>query len=372
MVSDVDNIYESLELLHKEGKHQRSHLSYLTTREIYNFIKSNRSSKNVAESGRTIFDFSHIFSVALGWKQFQQVYTFHPKLIEELYNIDVHNDKFATISREEIEFLPCFNFYVEQDIMTKNTLYNGFFVYFDEINKTDSYGQIHVLLLKNFDGVPRIPINNLPMYADYYNLTLLYNYDKMKIVESSTGKVYECEVEPIEALRMLNPITFKEMGDDAAMEMLTHITQIITYLCATNADFTRTKKPSKKPDLKRTHITDAESEKWTLGSNFYHDFDRPPQAGVYKRTRYADENEEHEVIYINEPKEITEPTERRKGYHVRPHMRRAHWKYYWYGKKDGSEERVKRRKFVSAVFINAQNEELIVPTIEELNYKYRF
>lgn len=98
MVSDVDNIYESLELLHKEGKHQRSHLSYLTTREIYNFIKSNRSSKNVAESGRTIFDFSHIFSVALGWKQFQQVSILPAATISSNNSVIVFSTSTKTLS----------------------------------------------------------------------------------------------------------------------------------------------------------------------------------------------------------------------------------------------------------------------------------
>lgn len=52
-------------------------------------------------------------------------------------------------------------------------------------------------------------------------------------------------------------------------------------------------------------------------------------------------------------------------------MRKAHWTHYWYGKKDGSEERVRRRKFVSAVFVNAANEDVALPTREKITY-YRF
>ena len=187
-------------------------------------------------------------------------------------------------------------------------------------------------------------------------------------MSEETGEIFEAETEPKELLRMYNPNTFNELGDDGAMELLTHINQIITYLCATNADFSITKKPTKKHDIKRTRITDAEAEKWTLGANIYRDYGAPPSIGVDSRKREVDNPNIITIDIGEEPKETT--TIRKTGYHVRPHMRRAHWKHYWYGKKDGSEERVRRRKFVSAVFINAQDEDLILPTVEVIKYRF--
>ena len=363
------DLYEKFEEMHKAGKAERSPYTYLTTDEIAKYLYSHLNLSKMSDSiGQEIKNIAFLASVALGWKQFQQVYNFHPALLDELFNIDITNDKYATISRDEIPFLPCHNFFVEMPITIKDKSFMGFFVYFDMVNQIDQVDQIRIVLLNDtMNQMQRDPNNGYLLQFDYYVISLLYDYKTFNILSQETGEVFEIETAPKELLRMYNPNTFKELGDDGAMELLTHINQIITYLAATNADFSRTKKPTKKPDIKRTHITDAEAEKWTLGARVYNNFGRAPSVGVYSRTR---EVENPDIITIEIEEEPKEPTTRKGGYHVRPHMRRAHWKYFWYGKKDGSEERVKRRKFVSAVFINAQDEEHILPTVEGIQYRF--
>lgn len=367
LLPNVPDIYEKLDEIHKAGKDQRSPYTYIRTDEIEEFILQHYKTNDRAVRHQ-IKNISFLASVAVGWKQFQQVYSFHPALLEELFNIDITNDKYATISRDEIPYLPCHNFFVELPITIKEKSFMGFFVYFDMVNQIDQVDQIRVVLLNdNMNQMERNPDNGYLLQFDYYTISLLYDYKTFNILSKETGEVFEVETEPKEILKMYNPRTFEELGEDGAMELLTHINQIITYLAATNADFSRTKKPTKKPDIKRTHITDAEAEKWTLGARVYNRFGCAPSVGVYSRTREVDNPN---IITIEIEEEPKEPTTRKGGYHVRPHMRRAHWKYYWYGKKDGSEERVKRRKFVSAVFINAQDEEYILPTVEGIKYHF--
>lgn len=374
LLPNVPNIYEKIEEIHKAGKDQRSPYTYIRTDEIENFILQHYKT-NDDFLRREIKNISFLAAMTIGWKQFQQVYNFHPALLEELFNIDITNDKYATISRDEIPYLPCHNFFVEMPITIKDLSFMGFFVYFDMVNQMDQMNQIRVILLNDtMKQMERMPNGYLSQF-DYYTISLLYDYDTFNVLSQETGEVFELNVEPKELLKMYNPRTFEELGEDGAMELLTHINQIITYLAATNADFSRSKKPTKKPDIKRTHITDAEAEKWTLGARVYNRFGRLPSVGVYSRTHEVEnpyvnfiDKTEDSTDYITIEEENT--TTRKTGYHVRPHMRRAHWKYYWYGKKDGSEERVKRRKFVSAVFINAQDEEYILPTVEGIKYRF--
>ena len=366
------DFYEKFEDMHQEGKAERSPYTYLTTDEIAKFMYShfdiNRISNELAQE---IKNCAFLTAVAVGWKQYQQVYNFHPALLEELFNIDIADDKYATISRDEIPYLPCHNFYVELPITIKEKSFIGFFVFFDHINEADQFDQIRIVLLNDtLYQAPRMKNNGYWAWLDYYTISLVYDYDKFRIYSQETDEVYEIDSSPKEILRMYNPRTFEELGDDGAMELLTHITQVITYLCATNADFVRTKKPTKKSDIKRTRVTDLEYEKWSIGSQLYNGRQVENRLlntvnGAYERERPITEE-----VDTDTPNEQSELYRKKVGYHVRPHMRRAHWKYYWYGKKDGSEERVKRRKFVSAVFINAHDEDIQTPTREIIKYHF--
>ncbi len=374
LVPNIEFVYEELHNLHLKGKKDRSPLTYLGFNEILSFVEEHNPSVYSNLSKADVNVIVKAFSVALGWKQFKQIYKFQPQLVEELCNIDFTDSKYETISREEIGYLPCFNFYIEQDVKIGDKNYVGFFTYFDELNIVAGEGHIHILFIADPKTLPQK--NGIPIKLDYYSIFLLYSYDFFHIHDKSTGKTFQAEIEPKEVLKLLNPVVFNELGEEEALKLISSTTQLITYLCATNADFNRVKKPTKKPDLKRVKITDAEYEVWRLGDVYitpnkkvparYTDF----KGDAYNRDRVIkteiidsveDEVESTDIEYVKA---------REKGYHVRPHMRKAHWKHYWYGKKDGSEERVKRRKFVSPVFINRTGDEIEMPTRETIQYRF--
>ena len=149
------------------------------------------------------------------------------------------------------------------------------------------------------------------------------------------------------------------------LKHLIKVNQIIAYLACENAEFTRIDKQKRKPDLKRTHITDLECETWSVGDTYAKQASRKSDI-----VRYLGDNPEaytKRKVYDSADSlsaSITEGSPRRNGYHMRPHLRRAHWHYYWYGKKDGSGERVKRRRFVHAVFIDNTGEDIEMLTRE--------
>lgn len=359
MIPETTDIYERLELLHQQGKDTRDKLFYLSSSEIEDFLytqgigKANYSELHIKKN-------ANMFTAALGWKQFQQVYKFNPALLEELFNIDISEDKYATISKEEVMYLPCYNFFVEYETTIDNIEYSGFYVYFDTTNQISETGQIHVMFVCNPKNYPRNARGVLER-VDFYGLTLIYSSDYK-----------EYQTEPFDLLYTLNTNLFQKLGPGGAMELITHITQMITYLAATNADFSRIKKPTKKPDIKRTKITDSEYEKWEIGNTIYKGHKIPTRLldatdGAYEKVESKQVEETEEV----ESKPCDGSYRRKTGYHMRPHMRRAHWKHYWYGKKDGSEERVRRRKFVSAVFIDKNtDEEIQIPTRKVVTYRF--
>lgn len=375
LLKNSENVYERLELLHQEGKEKRSPLNYLTYNEILDFIKENQSELYKRVDKGAIEDTAFTFAVALGWKQFKQVYRFNPTFLEELLDLDIEDDKNLILSRDEVLCLPCFNFFVEYEDTFWNHKYVGFFVYFDEITATDQKGQIHIIFIPD----PKIIAKNENGYLeqlDFYKLTLLYDFDYLHIVSQDTGEVLSVKVTAKEMLRAISPNVFKELGEEKALELVSRVTKIVTYLCAVNADLNRVKKPTKKPDIKRYRVSDAENEVWSIGDRYVavmgnlvnERYAGKQPEGIYERVRATLKKKETEDI----AESITESKEKRKGYHQRPHMRRAHYQYYWYGKRDGSEERVKRRLYKSAIFVNATGEDIEIPTREEIGCNYRF
>lgn len=364
LLPNETDIYERLEDLHKKGKSLRSPLIYLTAKEIEKFLHQENVNKDINI-------LNEMTAIVLGWKQFKQIYKFNPTLLDELFNIDISNDKYAIISKEEATYLPCYNFFVEHEITIGDEDFIGFFVYFsDHINKGED-GRPQVFLIHDLSKYPKEK-NGLPTNFGFFNISLLYDTDYTGTQENADKLDTPFKVDPVDILQYINPGLFNILVEDDAMELITHITQMITYLAATNADFSRIKKPTKKLDIKRTKITDSEYEKWEIGNTIYRGHKIPTRLldtadGAYERVepKQVEETEE------GESKPCEGSYRRKTGYHMRPHMRRAHWKHYWYGKKDGSEERVRRRKFVSAVFIDKNTDEDIqIPTREVVTYRF--
>lgn len=370
ILKDKENIYERFHELHIKGKERRGNVCYLTREEIFEFIKENCQGDYETypnELKNTLKLCANAISGALNWKQFQQVYRFQPELLNELWDIDFEDSKYETLSMSELEFLPCFSFYVECPMDFFDNEYVGFFVYFDTHDYlTDIYG-LQVMFISK--PIPVKYGNKATSEYNVFNMTLSYDFSSINICEKETGNTFTVKAEPKEMLRLLNPHTFKQLGEEKALEIIIKINQIVTYLACSNADFTLVKKATRKPDLKRTHISDLEHTEYRLGDTYAR-----LASGKSVNTRYLGDNPEaytkSEEVEVSENDTEREVGPHRTGYHVRPHMRKAHWSTYWYGKKDGSEERVKRRKFVSAVFVNNTGEEIEMPTREIVRLRF--
>lgn len=365
-----ENLYERLHELHLQGKEERGELVYLTREEVRDFaLKDNPNllKSNISELNRIITLACFNTAALLGWKQYKQIYRFQPQLLEELWDIDFNESKYETLSFDELQFLPCYNFFVEVPMSFHGSNYVGFFVYFDTHDYINNIFPIHVLFI---DNPPKKYYNGMDASIyDTFMITLAYDFNtfnknhfEVELDNKDTTK---------EILKTLNPHVFQQLGEEQAMEIIIKVNQIITYLACSNCDMNRIQKPKRKPDIKRTHITDMEYEVWRLGDSYY-----KLANGKEINTRYLN-TEEHAYAKHEIPEESDNPREpseyikdRRKGYHVRPHMRKAHWATFWYGKRDGSEERIKRRKFVSAVFINNTGDEIEIPTREIIKYRF--
>lgn len=370
ILKDKENIYERLHDLHIKGRERRGDVCYLTREEIFDFMKENCEfdyEKLPNEAKKMIKIGANAISGALNWKQFQQVYRFQPELLSELWDIDFEDSRYETLSMSELEFLPCFSFYVECPMDFFDNRYVGFFVYFDTHDFLNGFYGLQVMFISEPDTVKIY--DNISYQFETFNITLSYDFDEVTVNSSETGESIKVKVEPKEMLRLLNPHTFEQLGEEKALEIIIKVNQIITYLACSNADLTLVKKATRKPDLKRTRISDLEHTEYRIGDTYAR------LAGERKiNTRYLgdapDAYTKSEEVEANENSTEREVGYRKTGYHMRPHMRKAHWKHYWYGKKDGSEERVKRRKFVSAVFINQTGEEIEMPTREIVRLRF--
>lgn len=380
ILKNPENIYEKLHAEHLRLKEERGNLSYLLREDILNFIMQDNPQlfKDInAEAKEQIEIISLHCAAALNWKQFKQIYRFEPQLLEELWDIDFTEDKYETLTMAELKYLPCYSFFVEfptthnnyKGVVINNIEYKGFIFYFDYHDKVKDALTPTVLLVS--DQKTMVYNGYKSPYFDCYRINLSYNYDNLTIVSKETGENFTTEMNPKAVLNYLNPVLFKELGEENALELIIKINQIITYLACSNIDMNRIQKPKRKPDIKRTHITDLEYEVWKLGDSYY----KLPN-GKEINTRYLNTEEgayiKHEIPEESDnPRETSEfMCDKRKGYHLRPHMRKAHWASYWYGKKDGTEERVKRRKFISAVFINNTGDEIEIPTREIIRYRF--
>lgn len=382
LLKNPQNIYERLHEEHLRLKEERGNFSYLHTDDILNFILKDNPKvyEELKPEARNQIEIVSLHCAAsLNWKQFKQIYRFQPQLLEELWDIDFTEDKYEVLTMEELQYLPCYSFFVEFPLTLNNINYNGvvvgnveykgFIFYFDYNKKIPEMLTPTVLLVSDQQfmtyGGYKTP------YFDCYRINLCYNFDSLTIVSKDTGETFTAEMNAQAVLNYLNPVLFQEIGEEKALELIIKINQIITYLACSNCDMNRIQKPKRKPDIKRTHITDMEYEVWRLGDSYY----KLPN-GKEINTRYLN-TEEHAYAKHEIPEESDNPREpseyikdRRKGYHVRPHMRKAHWASFWYGKRDGSEERIKRRKFVSAVFINNTGDEIEIPTREIIKYRF--
>ena len=247
------------------------------------------------------------------------------------------------ITPKELETLPFPAFYVDAPIDSPIGKAAGFFFCYNSLeghNGTDQlvFYFVNPELAENVDKLENTPmvLFNCPIQQITYDL-----HD-----EAPNTSVWECYQKDCYIAG------FDSMSEEEKAEKLQHqkdafvllfrALQIITYLASQFADV-RENQQQKKVHKRTTTIQDKPTElrKWEVGIRM---------GGVIRAAN-------KQIEEVKEEKDQTEPKQRKAAGPKKPHSRRAHWQYYWYGKKDGAEVRYRRLKFVEATFVNFKEAE---------------
>lgn len=375
------DIFEDFAEIHEAGKATRSHHLYITTEEVFDYIVKHNPNSTWKYGAEQIRNAAIMACVAVGWKQLLQVFAFDSRLLGDIFDIDLAAEKNFALNSDAVEHLPCFNFFVEYPITIHNknndsdTYYDGFFLFFNPFDSDEHKELIHVMFVHN--SGEELPTAKCRDIIDVFTARLIYDDINGIMIQDVDGNETELDkLKSSEYLKMVNPIVFDQLGDEVAFSFLAKLNNIVSYLCTANADFKKERANKKKPDSKRTHFTDSEFEKWSLGKTTYDflyegrhvpaNYLNVGPTGAYERLVQVENPNAEEFIEIGEIDDTGKPHP--SGYHVRPHMRRGHYKTYWYGKRDGSEERHSELKWIPSMWINNTGEDIVIPTRSEYTY----
>lgn len=287
-----------------------------------------------------------LLPIVSAWRQHKEIFTFDPDFLD---NLLLSKDAIYTagasniITPKELETLPFPAFYVDAPIDSPIGKAAGFFFCYNSLeghNGTDQlvFYFVNPELAENVDKLENTPmvLFNCPIQQITYDL-----HD-----EAPNTSVWECYQKDCYIAG------FDSMSEEEKAEKLQHqkdafvllfrALQIITYLASQFADV-RENQQQKKVHKRTTTIQDKPTElrKWDVGIRM---------GGVIRAAN-------KQIEEVKEEKDQTEPKQRKVAGPKKPHSRRAHWQYYWYGKKDGSEVRYRRLKFVEATFVNFKEAE---------------
>lgn len=137
----------------------------------------------------------------------------------------------------------------------------------------------------------------------------------------------------------------EELGSISERLLVRVATQTLMYLC------------SPEPDIKENDVT----------KNTY----RKPNPNLPPKNKFSEIQQWDVGVRLGtafrhwQESQKNEQSEGETGRRVRPHFRKAHWSTRWYGKKDGSEERVRRPVWISETFVNATKETELPAVVHE-------
>lgn len=261
------------------------------------------------EEQRNILSEMNLYSLLAIWKKNKQIYQFDGDFLNELMRTDTLH-----FSKDAWKYLPCDTFYADisanQEICKKVGM-QGFFCRVTEIPAKEVW-QIHVL----------------PVTAESIDYGSLFAWNKDK----------ELKVQDI-AHNELTELLEQESGEkcNGNPNASLMIAQILTYLSSVEPDI-RQEQPDDESSGQNLQKTNSKNQKqncqskqpavWNVGFRFGSAFRKWSSAGQTSSKSVS------------------------TGKKLRPHHRNAHWQRYWYGKKDGSEERFCRPKWVADCFVN--------------------
>ena len=87
------NIIEDLEQILIEGKENRSPHMYITAQEVVEYYKKHSSYRALASISEGQLRTLAIQTViAVGWRQYMQVFAFDLRLLDDIFNIDINDE----------------------------------------------------------------------------------------------------------------------------------------------------------------------------------------------------------------------------------------------------------------------------------------
>lgn len=289
---------------------------------------------------------THLLSIVGAWRQHKEIFAFDADFLD---NLLMDDDKIYTagveniITPKELETLPFPAFFVDAHFDSPAGPCGGFFFCYDTLkghagtdhlvfyfvnpisqNTIDVALQTSMLL-----GNAHFQQITFDLHADEPNMSVWECYQK------------DCRISESIPTNRIAVDTIQKQKDSFAL--LFKGLQIITYLASQFADV------RENPQQKRVHkhfpiIQDKPTEirKWDVGIRM----------GNVIRAANKEEVKEDKAAGVEKEEKTTEPKPHKPSGPKKPHSRRAHWQYYWYGKKDGTEVRYRRLKFVEATFVN--------------------
>ena len=291
---------------------------------------------DIADKQIALLTDMNIYSLLAVWNKNKQIFKMDGDFLEELMKTETIH-----FSKNAWNFLPCDTFYIdisENQKICQQTGTDGFFVRVTECPKYEAW-QIHIVRTVGREKL------------DYGN-TYAWNKDmELNVADIKDDSENEL-LNTISADGNLLKPDSDTMTKEERVFMSVLVAQLLTYLASVEPDVRESEtvpesaeqkepaKKQKKSAMKDTQKKQSAVKLWNVGLRFGSSFRK------WKNSHTGTEHSESAET----------------GRKVRPHHRNAHWQNYWYGKKDGSEERIRRPKWVNGCFVNMN----LVSDTEEL------
>lgn len=293
----------------------------------------------------------YLLPLVAAWRQYKEVFKFDKDFLDNLlldedvvYTAGAKN----ILTRKELETLPFPAFYVDAYFNSPIGPVAGFFFCYNQLEGHDGDDLLTFYFVKP-EGIQHSErLSSVSMLLQTSNLQQI-SYDLHD--EESDISIWECYQRDCNApgYEDMSPEEQQAVTADQkkSFPLLFHALQLVTYLASQYADVKEN--PKYKKTYKHTPIIQdkpTEIRHWDVGVRM---------GGVIKENRVNNEVNVDELgiaSSLGSDIDLDKDTQDIKSSPKRPHSRRAHWQYYWFGKKDGSETRYRRLMFVQASFVN--------------------
>lgn len=296
----------------------------------------------------------YLLPILAAWRQHKQIFTFDADFLSTLLMDDskIYSTGVSSIiTSSELASLPFPAFYVDAAFDSPKGRCDGFFFCYNTLQGHEGANQLVFYFLKHIPEKENLSkLAHASMLLETVNLQQI-TFDLHD--EETNLSVWECFQKDCSYNNDIEGLPLEKQEQELknrkdSFALLFKGLQILTYLASQYADVKENPQQKKvyKPATKGIKDTPHEIQKWDVGVRMGSVIRAANLAEVKENTVIGSEKGKEEYIEkISSSKPHTSTPKK-------PHSRRAHWQYYWYGKRDGSEQRVRRLKFVEATFVN--------------------